>query len=101
MKWSTRKCVVLLAIAFLGVLCIIHFSPDDNFEEGEEDELRGLESGSARQMEYLWQIRAYPDAENIDYKFWAAWEHAQAMRGDILTNRNLPGNTGNASRVNY
>lgn len=81
MKRLSRRNLVLLAFAILAGLFMVLLQPDagaeEEWEEEEEDE---KQSGMVGQLETWWQARAFPDPTYISDKWWAAWEHAQAMR---------------------
>lgn len=93
-------------IFLTGFLCslgfaVVQLSKSDNLdvssnEEYEEKEEKERESGVDRQMEMLWQARAYPEHEFLNDRYMAAWQHAQAMRNPELVSgaNGTSGNTG-------
>lgn len=90
-----RSLVLFGLIAVLATAFILYNrSSESEFEEeGEEEEENEKQSGVKGQMESWWQQRAYPDPFYINDKWWAAWEHEQAMRTDNTSN--------SAARVEY
>lgn len=90
MKRTHRRALVLFSLIAVLATALVLYNRHSEFEfegEGEEEEEeRGRESGSAQQMEYLFQTKAYPNREYLDDKFLAAWEHAEAMRSPAAYN---------------
>jgi hypothetical protein len=70
-------------------------SAGEPWEEEEEEEEKS--AAVMKQMVGWWQARAYPDPTYINDKWWAAWQHEQAMRADDLQSR---GNSSSQAR-NY
>jgi hypothetical protein len=81
MKRFSRRALIMLVLTILAGLYLVRLAFAAGFEtEWEEDEEEELQSGMIGQLESWWQARAWPDHTFISDKWWAAWEHAQAMR---------------------
>lgn len=79
-----RKTIFLTGFVCTLALTLTLLSKERNElfenEEMEEQEERERETGADRQMEMMWQARAYPEHEFLNDRFMAAWQHAEAMR---------------------
>jgi hypothetical protein len=91
MKFVTRKTLLIAAtiaclsgLFFLSPLGLIIknnvFAGAEKWEEEGEEGEKEREAGVGKQMETFWQARAFPDPTYINDKFWAAFQHYQAMK---------------------
>jgi photosystem II stability/assembly factor-like uncharacterized protein len=83
MKLTHRRTLVsftLIAILATAFILYNKYSQPEFEREGEEGEENEKQSGVRGQMESWWQARAYPDPTYLNDKWWAAWEHEQALR---------------------
>lgn len=86
MKFQKHKWLLVplfiagLTTAFLASDKRERFFETEENEEMEEAEERERETGADKQMEMLWQARAYPDHQFLNDKYMAAWQQAKAMQ---------------------
>ncbi len=104
MKRSRILMIAGIVLCLGAVYCASNYRSifkSDLFErEGEEEEEK--ESGVAGQMQtFLWQ-RGWPDPHNLNDKYLAAWQQAQAMRNpDVLDGTGNTGAVGSNNRLEY
>lgn len=90
----------------MGIVCLLMLIliPDFTCINSKEENGRGKveqerEDGVEKQMSSWWWSRAYPDPENINGKFYKAWEYSQAMKRPELLSSNSSGNFTNNTNL--
>lgn len=81
-----RKLALLLFIVCLFASAPFFLKPFTGIAEDEEEQF----SGADRQLASWFQARAYPDPENLNQKYAAAWEQFQQFRNNRAVSGPLP-----------